>query len=150
MIESQVADALAKGAQLAHGGTRVVDGAGAGDGAWYMPTVLVGVNHAMSVVRDETFGPVIGLQRVRDDDEAIALMDDTEYGLGAAVFTSSRERAERILAQLDVGNAYWNTADRSCVRLPWAGRRHSGLGSSMSESGLRSFVREKAWHLKGE
>ena len=73
-------------------------------------------------------------------------MDDTEFGLGAAVFTSDRARAERILARLDVGNAYWNTSDRSCVRLPWAGRRHSGLGVSMSEPGSRRFVREKAWH----
>ena len=56
-------------------------------------------------------------------------------------------RAERILARLDVGNAYWNRSDRSSVRLPWAGRRHSGLGVSMSESGVRAFVREKAWHL---
>ena len=74
-------------------------------------------------------------------------MDDTEFGLGASVFTPDRSRAERVLARLDVGNAYWNTADRSCVRLPWAGRRHSGLGTSMSESGVRAFTREKAWHL---
>ena len=74
-------------------------------------------------------------------------MDDTEFGLGASVFTNARERAERILAQLDVGNAYWNTSDRSCVRLPWAGRRHSGTGVSMSPSGVRALVREKSWHL---
>jgi acyl-CoA reductase-like NAD-dependent aldehyde dehydrogenase len=52
------------------------------------------------------------------------------------------------LARLDVGNAYWNVSDRSCVRLPWAGRRHSGIGVSMSTSGVRAFVREKAWHLR--
>ena len=74
-------------------------------------------------------------------------LDDTEFGLGAAVFSRDRERAERILVRLDVGNAYWNRSDRSSVTLPWAGRRHSGLGVSMSESGVRAFVREKAWHL---
>jgi acyl-CoA reductase-like NAD-dependent aldehyde dehydrogenase len=74
-------------------------------------------------------------------------MNDTVYGLGAAVFLRDRERASRLLTRLDVGNAYWNTADRSCVRLPWAGRRSSGLGVSMSESGVRALVREKAWHL---
>ena len=66
------------------------------------------------------------------------------------MFTADRARAERILGRLDVGNAYWNTADRSSVRLPWAGRRRSGLGVSMSESGIRSFVREKAWHLRAQ
>ena len=79
--------------------------------------------------------------------DALVRMNDTEYGLGGAVFTRDRERAVSLLAQLDVGNAYWNVADRSCVRLPWAGRRHSGIGVSMSESGVRGFVREKAWHL---
>jgi acyl-CoA reductase-like NAD-dependent aldehyde dehydrogenase len=87
------------------------------------------------------------VQRVRDDAEAVSALDDTEYGLGAAVFTNDKDRAQRILEQLEVGNAYWNTSDRSSVRLPWAGRRNSGLGVSMSESGVRSFVREKAWHL---
>jgi acyl-CoA reductase-like NAD-dependent aldehyde dehydrogenase len=90
---------------------------------------------------------VIGVARVRSDDDAIAHMDDTEYGLGAAVFTRDGARAEGILGRLDVGNAYWNTSDRSCVRLPWAGRRHSGTGVSMSAAGVRTFVREKAWHL---
>jgi acyl-CoA reductase-like NAD-dependent aldehyde dehydrogenase len=103
----------------------------------------------MAIMRDESFGPVIGLARVRDDDEAIRRMDDTDYGLGASVFTADRARAERILSRLDVGNAYWNVSDRSSVRLPWAGRRNSGLGVSMSESGVRTFLKEKAWHLKG-
>ena len=102
----------------------------------------------MSLMRDETFGPVIGVQRVRDDAEALACLDDSEFGLGAAVFSGDRGRAERILSRLEVGNAYWNTSDRSSVRLPWSGRRHSGLGVSMSESGVRAFVREKAWHLR--
>jgi len=108
--------------------------------------VLVDTDDRMAIMRDESFGPVVPVARVRSDDEAVARMDDTDYGLGAAVFTRDRARAVRILARLDVGNAYWNTSDRSCVRLPWAGRRHSGLGTSMSESGVRAFVREKAWH----
>ena len=98
-------------------------------------------------MREESFGPVIGVARVSNDGEAAERMNDTEFGLGASVFTRDRDRAERMLAGLEVGNAYWNTADRSTVRLPWAGRRHSGLGTSMSESGVRTFVREKAWHL---
>ena len=142
VLDAQVADAVAKGARVVCGGNRI-----ARPGSWFEPTVLVDVDPSMSVMRDETFGPVIGVQRVRDDAEACAALDDTEFGLGAAVFTRDRARAERILAKLEVGNAYWNRSDRSSVTLPWAGRRHSGLGVSMSESGVRAFVREKAWHL---
>jgi acyl-CoA reductase-like NAD-dependent aldehyde dehydrogenase len=142
VLRAQVDDAVAKGARVLCGGRRIE-----GPGSWFEPTVLVDVDPSMSVMRDETFGPVVGVQRVRDDAEAIARLDDTEFGLGAAVFSTDRSRAERILARLDVGNAYWNRSDRSSVRLPWTGRRHSGLGVSMSESGVRAFVREKAWHL---
>jgi acyl-CoA reductase-like NAD-dependent aldehyde dehydrogenase len=142
VLEAQVGDAVAKGARAICGGARIDR-----PGSWFEPTVLVDVDPTMSVMRDETFGPVLGIQRVRDDAEALACLDDTEFGLGAAVFSRDRGRAERILGRLDVGNAYWNASDRSSVRLPWAGRRHSGLGVSMSESGVRAFVREKAWHL---
>jgi acyl-CoA reductase-like NAD-dependent aldehyde dehydrogenase/uncharacterized protein YceH (UPF0502 family) len=142
VLDAQVQDAVAKGARVLCGGKRIDR-----PGAWFEPTVLVDVDPSMSVMREETFGPVIGVQRVRDDTEARVSLDDTEFGLGASVFSADRERAERILARLDVGNAYWNRSDRSSVSLPWAGRRHSGLGVSMSESGIRAFVREKAWHL---
>jgi acyl-CoA reductase-like NAD-dependent aldehyde dehydrogenase/uncharacterized protein YceH (UPF0502 family) len=144
LLEAQLGDAQDRGGKVLCGGNRIDR-----PGNWFAPTVVVDVPDAAALMRDESFGPVIGVARVRDDAEATARMDDTEFGLGAAVFTRDRARAERILGMLDVGNAYWNVADRSCVRLPWGGRRHSGLGTSMSESGVRSFVREKAWHLFG-
>jgi acyl-CoA reductase-like NAD-dependent aldehyde dehydrogenase len=143
VLDAQVADAVGKGARVLCGGARLD-----GPGQWFAPTVLVDVDDRMTVMREESFGPVVPVARVRGDDDAIARMDDTEFGLGAAVFTGDEARAERILTQLDVGNAYWNVSDRSCVRLPWAGRRHSGTGVSMSTSGVRAFVREKAWHLR--
>ncbi len=142
VLDAQVADAVANGARVVCGGARIEQ-----PGSWFEPTVLVDVDPTMSVMRDETFGPVIGVQRVRDDAEAFTLLDETEFGLGAAVFSADRERAAAILGRLDVGNAYWNRSDRSSVRLPWGGRRHSGMGVSMSESGVRALVREKAWHL---
>jgi acyl-CoA reductase-like NAD-dependent aldehyde dehydrogenase len=142
ILESQLADAVQRGGKVLCGGDRVER-----PGNWFAPTVVVDVPDDAALMRDESFGPVIGVARVRDDAEAITRMDDTEFGLGASVFTRDQERAQRVLARLDVGNAYWNTADRSCVRLPWSGRRHSGLGTSMSESGVRAFTREKAWHL---
>jgi acyl-CoA reductase-like NAD-dependent aldehyde dehydrogenase len=141
-LADQVADAVSHGARVVCGGNRIDL-----PGNWFEPTVIVDVDGRARVMRDETFGPVIGVQRVRDDHDAAQQLADTEFGLGAAVFTRDRSRAERILAGLDVGNAYWNTSDRSSVRLPWSGRRHSGLGVSMSESGVRAFIREKAWHL---
>ena len=144
VLEAQLADAVQRGGKVLCGGDRIDR-----PGNWFAPTVVVDVPDDAALMRDESFGPVIGVARVRDDAEATARMDDTEFGLGASVFTA-RSGAGRsaLLARLDVGNAYWNTADRSCVRLPWSGRRHSGLGTSMSESGVRTFVREKAWHLK--
>jgi acyl-CoA reductase-like NAD-dependent aldehyde dehydrogenase len=142
VIDGQIADAVGKGAKVLVGGRRIDR-----PGSWFEPTVLVDVDPHMQIMREETFGPVVGVQRVRDDADAIACLDDTEFGLGAAVFSRDLERAERILDALDVGNAYWNRSDRSSVRLPWSGRRHSGIGVSMSESGIRALVREKAWHL---
>jgi acyl-CoA reductase-like NAD-dependent aldehyde dehydrogenase/uncharacterized protein YceH (UPF0502 family) len=142
VLEAQIADAVQRGARVITGGSRLDR-----PGNWFEPTVVVEVDDTMALMRDESFGPVIGLARVANDDEAVVRMDDTAYGLGASVFTRDRERAERILGRLDVGNAYWNTADRSTVRLPWSGRRNSGVGVSMSESGVRTFVSEKAWHL---
>jgi acyl-CoA reductase-like NAD-dependent aldehyde dehydrogenase len=142
VLDAQLRDATQRGARVLAGGRRLD-----GPGNFYEPTVVVDVDDTMALMRDESFGPVIGLARVSGDADAISRMDDTEFGLGASVFTRDRARAEAILGRLDVGNAYWNTADRSTVRLPWAGRRHSGLGVSMSEAGVRSFVHEKSWHL---
>jgi acyl-CoA reductase-like NAD-dependent aldehyde dehydrogenase/uncharacterized protein YceH (UPF0502 family) len=145
VLDAQIADAVEKGARVLCGGKRIDR-----PGNWFEPTVLVDTDDRMAIMRDETFGPVVPVARVRTDEEAVARMDDTDYGLGAAVFTRDRARAERILGRLDVGNAYWNTADRSSVTLPWAGRRHSGTGVSMSPSGVRAFVRERAWHLAAD
>ncbi|MCU1426437.1 MAG: aldehyde dehydrogenase [Actinomycetia bacterium] len=143
VLETQVQDALGKGAKLLLGGKRIDR-----PGHWFEPTVLVNVDNHMAVMREESFGPVIGVQRVANDDEAVRLMDDTPYGLTAAVFSTDRERATHVLEALDTGSVYWNCSDRTSVCLPWAGRRRSGLGVSLGEAGIRAFVREKAWHLR--
>ncbi|HEX4458638.1 MAG TPA: aldehyde dehydrogenase family protein [Polyangia bacterium] len=143
VLEAQVKDALAKGAKLLVGGKR--DAARPG---WFEPTVLTDVSADMKVMRDESFGPIIGIQVVKSDDEAIALMNDTEYGLTAGVYTKDRARAEAILRAVDAGSAYWNCCDRVSPRLPWTGRRHSGIGSTLSTHGIRTFVQPKGWHLR--
>ncbi|MEO1400441.1 MAG: aldehyde dehydrogenase family protein [Cyanobacteria bacterium J06635_1] len=143
VLEKQVADALAKGAHLRCGG-QPLDPPG-----WYFaPTVLTEVTHDMAVMREETFGPVIGIQRVIDDAMAAKLMDDTAYGLTAAVYSQSRDRAVQILSQVSSGSAYWNCCDRVSPRLPWTGRGHSGIGSTLSVAGIRTFLQPRAWHLR--
>ena len=140
-LEAQVADALAKGAQVKAGGQAAFNG------RYFSPTVLVKVNHAMKVMREESFGPIIGIQKVGDDKEAAGLMADTPYGLTAAVYGKEEKRARDILEHLETGSVYFNMCDRISPRLPWSGRRHSGIGSTLGEEGIRAFLKPKAWHL---
>jgi acyl-CoA reductase-like NAD-dependent aldehyde dehydrogenase len=142
ILEAQVKDALAKGARLLCGG-RVGERPGT-----FEPTVLTDVTNAMLVMREESFGPIIGLCAVDDDEQAIDLMNDTDYGLTAGVYAKDRARAERILSRVNAGSVYWNCCDRVSPRLPWTGRKHSGMGSTLSAAGIRAFVQPKAWHLR--
>jgi acyl-CoA reductase-like NAD-dependent aldehyde dehydrogenase len=110
--------------------------------------VLTGVNHDMAVMREESFGPIIGIQVVADDDEALALMNDSGYGLTAGVYAADEARATAVLRGVRAGSAYWNCCDRVSPRLPWSGRGHSGLGSTLSTYGILTFAQPKAWHLR--
>jgi len=143
ILESQVADAVAKGAQVLVGGKRVDR-----KGNYFEPTVLVNVTHDMAVMREESFGPIIGIMRVENDAEAVQAMNDTNYGLTAGVYSAGQQRAEAILAQINAGSGYWNCCDRVSAALPWSGRGHSGFGSSLSQVGLRNFTKPKAYHLR--
>jgi acyl-CoA reductase-like NAD-dependent aldehyde dehydrogenase len=145
VLEDQVKDAVTKGAKLLAGGKR---DASQSKGYYFEPTVLVDVTRDMKLMRDESFGPIIGIQTVKSDDDAVREMNDTEYGLTAGVYTKNRERAERLLARVDAGSVYWNCCDRVSPRLPWTGRRHSGIGSTLSTHGIRTFLQPKAWHLR--
>ena len=143
VLEQQVTDAKAKGASVLLGGKRIP-----GPGNYFAPTVLTNVNHSMEVMREESFGPIIGIQKVKSDDEAMALMNDSNYGLTASVFTRDQSRAEKILSQVNAGTAYWNCCDRVSPRLPWSGVGHSGVGLTLSHYGIQTFCRPKAWHLR--
>ena len=142
-LEKQVEDAVKKGAKVLLGGQR-----GDGRGYFFEPTVLVDVNHNMQIMRDESFGPVIGIMKVKSDDEAVELMQDTEYGLTASVYSKDQSRAEKILRQIDAGTGYWNCCDRVSAAVPWSGRKHSGFGATLSHVGIRAFTKPKAYHLK--
>ena len=143
LLQAQCDDAQTLGAQLELGGQRA-DRAG----FFFEPTVFSRVTHDMRLMREESFGPIIGLMKVTSDEQALELMRDTEYGLTAAVYSRDRARAERLLSQIDVGSAYWNCCDRVSPRLPWSGRKHSGVGATLSTYGIEAFLQPKAWHLR--
>ena len=143
-MQQQIKDAENKGARVLVGGKK------SGEKRFYLePTVITNVNHEMQVMKDESFGPVIGIMKVKSDEEAVKLMKDTEYGLTASVYSSDKNRAEKILKQVDAGTGYWNCCDRVSAALPWSGRKHSGFGATLSHAGLRAFVKPKAYHLRG-
>jgi acyl-CoA reductase-like NAD-dependent aldehyde dehydrogenase len=143
VLKKQAADAKRKGARLLLGGSVVKR-----KGNWFEPTVFADVDHSMTLMKDESFGPIIGIQAVADDDAAVDLMNDTEYGLTAGVYTRDERRAKRILAAVNAGTVYWNCCDRVSPRLPWSGVKHSGIGLTLSTYGIQTFTRPKAWHLK--
>jgi len=143
VLEKQVKDAIQKGAAVLAGGKKMDR-----KGFYFEPTVVVNTSHEMSLMRDESFGPVIGIMKVKDDKEAVRLMQDTEYGLTASVYSNSQTRAENILQQVNSGTGYWNCCDRVSAAVPWSGRKHSGFGSTLSHIGLRAFTKPKSYHLR--
>jgi acyl-CoA reductase-like NAD-dependent aldehyde dehydrogenase len=151
VLETQIADAKKKGAKILVGGKRIKAKGlqkGLERGNYFQPTVLVDVDHSMAVMREESFGPIIGIQSVQDDGEAVVLMNDTSYGLTAGVYTTDRKRAENILGEVHAGSVYWNCCDRVSPRLPWSGVGDSGIGLTLSTYGIETFTRPKAWHLR--
>jgi acyl-CoA reductase-like NAD-dependent aldehyde dehydrogenase len=143
VLDAQVADAKAKGATLHIGGQRLP-----GPGNWYAPTVFSDVNHGMELMKEESFGPIIGIQKVSGDEEAVRLMNDSRYGLTAGVYTPNGERAHAVLARVNAGSLYWNCCDRVSPRLPWSGFGDSGVGLTLSTYGIQAFTRPRAWHLR--
>jgi acyl-CoA reductase-like NAD-dependent aldehyde dehydrogenase len=143
VLDRQVADAKARGARLHIGGERLP-----GPGNWYAPTVFSDVDHTMELMREESFGPIIGIQKVASDTDAVQLMNDTRYGLTAGVYTPDESRARKLLAQVNAGSVYWNCCDRVSPRLPWSGYGDSGVGLTLSTYGIQTFTRPKAWHLR--
>ncbi len=143
-LSDQVNDAVEKGAKLLAGGRIASD-----KGFYFEPAVVVNVDHSMKIMTEESFGPVVGIQKVSGDEEAISLMQDTKYGLTAAIYSADFERAEKIMKQMNTGTVYWNCCDRVSATLPWSGRGNSGLGSTLSYHGIRAFVQPKAYHIRG-
>lgn len=145
-VRGQIADALAQGAQAL---TTEADFTESRLGTPYLaPTVLVNVNHAMRVMTEESFGPVIGIMPVRDDQEAIRLMNDSPYGLTASIWTNDTDAAIRIGDQIATGTWYMNRCDYLDPALAWTGVKNTGHGCTLSVLGFEALTRPKSFHLK--
>jgi acyl-CoA reductase-like NAD-dependent aldehyde dehydrogenase len=142
-VRAQIAEALEMGA-VAHIPAFPED-----DGGTYLtPQILTNVTHDMRVMRDESFGPVVGIMPVKNDDEAIALMNDSSFGLTASLWTRDVDRAERVGDQIETGTVFLNRADYLDPGLCWTGCKNTGRGGGLSEIGYHNLTRPKSYHLK--
>ncbi|WP_284759059.1 aldehyde dehydrogenase family protein [Agrobacterium sp. fls2-241-TYG-188a] len=146
VVRQQVADAVAKGAKA------LVDpklfAADDGESAYVAPQILVDVDHSMEFMTEETFGPAVGIMKVKSDDEAIARMNDSKYGLTASLWTQDAERAGRIGREIETGTVFMNRADYLDPALCWTGVKETGRGGSLSVIGFQNLTRPKSYHLK--
>lgn len=142
-VRAQIAEAVEAGA-VAHIETMEADDGG----AYLTPQILTNVSHDMRVMRDESFGPVVGIMKVSDDDEAIALMNDSQFGLTASIWTADTEKADEIGAQLETGTVFMNRCDYLDPALCWTGCKDTGRGAGLSVLGFHALTRPKSYHLK--
>ncbi len=145
VVREQIADAVGKGAKA------LVDPKlfPADDGGAYLaPQILVNVDHSMAFMREETFGPAVGIMKVKNDDEALALMNDSQYGLTASLWTKDAERAGRLGRDIETGTVFMNRADYLDPALCWTGVKETGRGGSLSIIGFHNLTRPKSYHLK--
>jgi len=117
-------------------------------GAYLMPQILTNVTHDMRVMRDESFGPVVGIMPVKDDAEAVRLMNDSKFGLTASLWTRDPGRAEAIADQIETGTVFMNRADYLDPGLCWTGCKDTGRGGGLSVIGYHNLTRPKSYHLK--
>ena len=144
VVRAQTAEAIADGAK-AHIDPALFLNDG---GAYLMPQILTNVTHDMRVMRDESFGPVVGIISVKDDAEAIKLMNDSNFGLTASVWTQDTARAEAIADQIDTGTVFMNRADYLDPGLCWTGCKDTGRGGGLSVIGFHNLTRPKSYHMK--
>lgn len=146
VVRQQVADAVSKGAKA------LVDpklfAADDGESAYVAPQILIDVDHSMEFMKEETFGPAVGIMKVKNDDEAIKLMNDSKYGLTASLWTQDSERAGRIGREIETGTVFMNRADYLDPALCWTGVKETGRGGSLSVIGFQNLTRPKSYHLK--
>ena len=141
-LAEQVEDAVSKGATLHAGGVL-----GEGPAAYYSPAVLTGITEDMRAYREELFGPVAVVYSVSNDDEALALANDSDYGLGGAVFSTDTERATKIAERLEVGMSNVNTPAGEGAEVPFGGVKRSGFGRELGPLGMDEFVNKRMFYV---
>jgi acyl-CoA reductase-like NAD-dependent aldehyde dehydrogenase len=146
LLEHQVEDAINRGARLILAGKRVADT----KGNFFPPTLLADVPNDAEVMQEESFGPLVPVMVVQNDDEALRAMQETRYGLTASVWTRDRQRAELFAAELDAGTVFQNRCDYLEPSLPWTGARDSGKGTTLSRYGFYHLTRRKGIHFRLE
>ncbi|QIE46243.1 aldehyde dehydrogenase family protein [Pseudohalocynthiibacter aestuariivivens] len=142
-VRAQIDEAIAAGAVAQIDRFAEDDG-----GAYLTPQILTDVTHEMRVMRDESFGPVVGIMKVSGDDEAIALMNDSEFGLTASLWTADVERAQAVGDRIETGTVFMNRADYLDPGLCWTGCKNTGRGGGLSVIGYHNLTRPKSYHLK--
>ncbi|HMK84882.1 MAG TPA: aldehyde dehydrogenase family protein [Steroidobacteraceae bacterium] len=147
-VRAQVRSAIAQGAQQL---IDEQDFPASSPGTPYLaPQVLVDVDHSMAIMREETFGPAVGIMRVDSDEEALRLMNDSKFGLTAAIFSRDAERAEALGDALETGTVFLNRCDYLDPALAWTGVKQSGRGCTLSRVGFEQLTRPKSYHLRLE
>ena len=144
LVRAQTAEAVASGAS-ALVNPALFDN---DDGAYLMPQILIDVHHTMRVMQEESFGPVVGIMKVKNDAEAIHLMNDSQFGLTASLWTADIERAERIANDIESGTVFMNRCDYLDPALCWTGCKNTGRGGGLSVIGYHNLTRPKSFHLK--
>ncbi len=145
-VRRQISEAVAQGAFAHIDPTRfALDRPGS---AYLAPQVLTDVYHGMRVMTEESFGPVVGIQKVKDDEEALALMNDSEFGLTAAIFSRDVDAALALAERVEAGTVFLNRCDYLDPALAWTGVKHSGRGCSLSSIGYEHLTRPKSFHFK--
>jgi acyl-CoA reductase-like NAD-dependent aldehyde dehydrogenase len=145
-VRAQVREAVSRGARA------LIDekhfAASAAGTPYLAPQVLVNVDHSMAIMREETFGPAVGIMKVAGDDEAVRLMNDSEFGLTAAIYSSDTERAEALGDLLETGTVFLNRCDYLDPALAWTGVKNSGRGCTLSRVGYEQLTRPKSYHFR--
>lgn len=144
-VRAQIDEAKRKGAKVLI--NMKVEGDRPGS-PYLAPEVLVNVNHQMEVMREESFGPVVGIMKVRDDEEAITLMNDSPYGLTASIWTRDIDRAAKLGSRVETGTVFMNRCDYLDPQLAWTGVKDTGRGVSLSKYGFDSLTQPKSFHLR--
>ncbi len=145
LVREQVAEAKRKGARPLVGMTVANDQPGS---PYIAPEALVGVNHQMAVMREESFGPVVGIMKVADAEEAVTLMNDSPYGLTASIWTTDMDRAAELGARIETGTVFMNRCDYLDPYLAWTGVKDTGRGVSLSKFGFEALTQPKSFHLR--